>query len=120
MMLAILQSSVPLLVAFAVLGIAGGRMSAAIRHLILTAALLAALIAPFLKPIIPSWNTRTSEPSNQNARSRGLYARVQDQTEVFLNLNAGIKPAATRVPNRFPSVPVIWVSGTSLVLIFIF
>jgi TonB family protein len=53
MMMAVLQSSATLLVAFAVLGIAGSRLSAAVRHLILTVALLASVVAPFLPPVVP-------------------------------------------------------------------
>src|SRR5262245_60873714 len=53
MMLAIVRSSTILLISFGVLGIAGRRLSAAVRHLILTVALLASLVAPFLPPMVP-------------------------------------------------------------------
>jgi hypothetical protein len=53
MILAIVRSSTILLISFGVLGIAGRRLSAAVRHLILTVALLASVVAPFLPPVVP-------------------------------------------------------------------
>src|SRR5215471_9389711 len=55
MMLAVLQSSFILLIAFGAVGILR-RQSAATRHLILTAALFCSIIVPFIGPLVPAWN----------------------------------------------------------------
>ena len=119
MILTVLQSSTILLIAFAAVSLIGRRLSAATRHWILTVALFASAVVPLLGPVVPSWNRQTQAAPRQNAGRRGLYARVQDQTEMFLNLNAGVKPAPTRTPRRFSYAAAIWISGTSIALILI-
>lgn len=111
MILAIIQSSAILLAGFAAAWVLR-KQSAAIRHLILTVALLAALVVPFVGRILP-----------EQHRTQAIYARVETQTvEIVSNLNAGVRPAAARVPpslspNIFSILFGIWMAGAALMVI---
>ena len=56
MIIAVLQSSTILLIAFAVVSLIGRRLSAAARHWILTVALFGSAAVPLLGWVVPSWN----------------------------------------------------------------
>ena len=71
MMLSVIQSSVLLSLTLGVV-LLMRRQSAATRHAVLTVGLVSSLAVPFVTPLLPDI-----------PRSRGLYARVQDQTETL-------------------------------------
>lgn len=113
MILAIAQSSVVLLIAFGAVRLLR-RKSAAVRHSILTIALVGALTVPFAGPMFP-----------RAATGRGLYARVQDQTEIFLNVNSSIKPLPASAPvpvsppAQYPSFLSVWITGAAVMSLFL-
>jgi len=114
MILAIIKSSIILSIAFCVARILR-RQSAAVRHMVWSAGLLAALTVPFLTLLLPSWH---------------LARNIQNQAEIVLDtLNAGVKPAATSVlttdqrPEGRPAAShvllTIWLAGSAIAGIFL-
>ena len=113
MILAILQSSLVLVIAFAVFHLLR-RQSAALRHLILTVALFAATIAPLLGRFVP-----------EHARQLVVLSRVQRQTQQFLKFDTGVThpsvpPAQTTVPaSQWPYASTIWLAGTIVLIVVV-
>lgn len=90
MILAVFQSSAILLIAFVVFHLLR-RQSAALRHLILTVALFASTVAPFVGPFVP-----------EHRKSR-ILSRVQRETNQFLKLDENVKEPAARPVQRLVS-----------------
>jgi TonB family protein len=88
--LAVFQSSAILLIAFVVFHLLR-RQSAALRHLILTVALFASTVAPFVGPFVP-----------EHRKSR-ILSRVQRETNQFLKLDENVKEPAARPVQRLVS-----------------
>src|SRR5215467_12823783 len=113
MILAVLQSSLILLITFTVFHLLR-RQSAALRHLILTVALFAAAIAPLLGRFVP-----------EHARQSVVLSRVQRQTPQFLKFDAGVThptvPAAqTTVPaSQRPYAFTIWLAGAIILCVVV-
>src|SRR5262245_41916787 len=105
MILAVLQSSLILLIAFTVFHLLR-RQSAALRHVILTVALFSATIAPFLGRFVP-----------EHARQSVVLSQVQRRTQPFLKFDAGVThpsvPAAqtTAPASQRPYASIIWLAG---------
>jgi TonB family protein len=107
MILAVLQSSVILSLALSAVALPLRRRSAATRHATLTMGLISSLAVPLLGALIPEF-----------PRSRGLYARVQDQTEILWNLGADVTPTPAGLPApaaaaNYPFRP-IWLGGMAV------
>src|SRR5262249_50551361 len=97
MMLAVIQSSVLLsLTLCAVLLMR--RQSAATRHAVLTVGLVSSLAVPFVTQLMPDV-----------PRSRGLYARVQDQTEILVTWTADISTPTTPLPAERSRGSILWI-----------
>ena len=90
MILAVFQSSAILLMAFVVFHLLR-RQSAALRHLILTVALFASTVVPFVGPFVP-----------EHRKSR-ILSRVQRETNQFLKLDENVKEPAARLVQRLVS-----------------
>jgi TonB family protein len=88
--LAVFQSSAILLIAFVVFHLLR-RQSAALRHLILTVALFASTVVPFVGPFVP-----------EHRKSR-ILSRVQRETNQFLKLDENVKEPAARPVQRLVS-----------------
>src|SRR6516165_1729648 len=112
MMLAVLQSSATLLVAFAALGIGGRRHSAALRHLILTAALLAALVVPFLPPVVPPV---VAGFSPRSVATRETRAEARDY--ISDSVGTVLLPQSETTHRSF--VFYLWIGGTIVSVTFI-
>ncbi len=109
MILAIIQSSSLLSAALFAARLLR-RQSASTRHAVLTIGLIGSLLVPFLPNPVPQVDF---------SRRRGLYARVQDQKEMFWTLDAGVKPAPTvglTEDSSSRTLPFfwIWLAGTSI------
>jgi TonB family protein len=88
--LAVFQSSAILLIAFVVFHLLR-RQSAALRHLVLTVALFASSVVPFVGPFVP-----------EHRKSR-ILSRVQRETNQFLKLDENVKEPAARPVQRLVS-----------------
>jgi TonB family protein len=115
MMFTIIQSSIVLVVAFGAVQLLR-RHSASVRHSILTIALLGSLIVPFAGPLFPA----------RVASGNGVYARVQNQTEIFLNVTPALKPAPAATAHinvpatpKYPGYLAVWMSGTAVMSLFL-
>jgi len=114
MILAVLQSSVILVIAFGAVRILRGQ-SAALRHLILTAALFASILVPFLGPLIP----RHAPPPAIEYVVAGFSPRsVPTTVETRAD---GQRPAARDyiAEPEHSRAFLIWISGVSVIAIFI-
>jgi TonB family protein len=111
--LAVLQSSLILVIAFAVFHLLR-RQSAALRHLILTVALFAATIAPLLGRFVP-----------EHARRSVVLSQVQRQTQQFLKFDAGatrpsVPAAQTTAPaSQWPYASTIWLAGAIVLIVVV-
>jgi TonB family protein len=113
MILAVLQSSATLLVAFAVLGIAASRLSAAVRHLILTVALLASLVAPFLPPVVPP----VFDGFGAGSVSIRQETRAEAPDYISDSVGAGSFPRPDTAHRSFTFY--LWIGGTIVSAMFI-
>jgi TonB family protein len=105
--LAVFQSSAILLIAFVVFHLLR-RQSAALRHLVLTVALFASSVVPFVGPFVP-----------EHRKSR-ILSRVQRETNQFLKLDENVKePAARPVQRLVSSSRTSFVSDTWIAGVFI-
>jgi TonB family protein len=112
MMVAIVRSSAILLVAFGVLGIGGRRLSAAVRHLILTVALLASLVAPFLRPMIPPVVAGFSARSVETRETR-----PEARDYISDSVGTGSFPLSNTTHRSFAFY--LWVGGSIVSAMFI-
>jgi TonB family protein len=96
-MLAVIQSSILLsLTLCAVLLMR--RQSAATRHAVLTVGLVSSLAVPFVTQLMPDV-----------PRSRGLYARVQDQTEILVTWTTDISTPIRPLPAERSRGSILWI-----------
>jgi TonB family protein len=114
MILAVLQSSVILLVAFCAVRILR-RQSAALRHLILTVALFASILVPFLGPLMP----KQAPPPEIKYVVAGFSPRsVTDAEQTRAEARDYIGAPDKSEPEHSRAF-VIWISGVSVMAIFI-
>jgi hypothetical protein len=101
MILAVIQSSLVLLVALCAVGIFR-RQSAATRHAILTAGLIGSLTAPFWGVLLPD---------SRLIRSSSLYVVAYEPGEVFWKLDAGEQTEGDRAsaPVRVSRSLLLWI-----------
>jgi TonB family protein len=114
MILAIVRSSTILLIAFAVLGIGGRRLSAAVRHLILTVALLASLVVPFLPPLFP--------PVFDGLGPRSVTTRQETRAEARDYIFDSVGSAGSLAPPdtaRRSFAFYLWIGGSVVSVMFI-
>src|SRR5262249_45889876 len=89
------------------------RRSAALRHVVLTVALFAAVIVPFAGRFVP-----------EHARESVVFTRVQHETQQFLKLDGNLKqpvvvPVQTAVASsRRSFASDIWIAGVFIVSVF--
>ena len=111
MILAMFQSSAIFLIAFVVFHLLR-RQSAALRHLILTVALFASTVVPFVGPFVPEHG----KPE--------ILARVQRETNQLLKVDGNVKEQAARPVQRLVSsaqsslASDIWIAGVFILSIF--
>jgi TonB family protein len=113
MMLAIVRSSTILLIAFGVLGCGGRRLSAAVRHLILTVALLAALVAPFLPPVVPP------VVADLSRRSVGVRHETRAEARDYISDSVGTVSAPQPDTPRRSFAFYLWIGGSIVSAMFI-
>jgi TonB family protein len=112
MILPVLQSSVILFIAFAGFHLLR-RKSAALRHLVLTVALFAAVIVPFAGRLVP-----------EHTRQSVVFTRVQRETQQFLKLDDNLdRPVAELIQpvvasSRRSFASDIWIVGVFIVSVF--
>ena len=122
MILAVLQSSTILLIAFAVVSLIGRRLSAATRHWILTVALFASAVVPLLGSMVPSINIRLGRFTHVVAgfSPRPLPPRQETRAEARDYISDSTiassihKSAGTQGFAAF----VLWVCGTLVAVVF--
>jgi TonB family protein len=114
MIFGVLQSSVILLIAFGAVRILRGQ-SAALRHLILTAALFASILVPFLGPLIPQ---HAPLPAVKHVVAGFSPRSVSPTTETRAEARDYIGTYSKSKPEHSGAF-VIWISGVSVMAIFI-
>lgn len=104
MIVAVIKSSLILLTAFGIV-LMLRRQSAAVRHLIWTAGLIAALAVPLLSPLLPSWHA----PIAGNPQTGGLTS------DFFIVVMPEVASSPDAPPRRSANLmSIIWWSGTAI------